>query len=62
MGDLINLRTKRKQAKRQQALEQAAENRHLHGEPKMERAIRATLEDNARRHLDQHRIDKGEDQ
>lgn len=60
MGDLINLRTKRKQAKRRQASEQAAESRLLHGTPKAERAASDALRDQARRNLDQHRIDKGE--
>jgi len=61
MGDLINLRTRRKQAKRRQASEQAAETRCLHGVPKAERAANDALRDMSRRNLDQHRIDNGED-
>ena len=62
MGDLINLRTKRKQARRRQLSAQAAENRLLHGVPKAERAANNAFRDMSRRSLDQHRIDKGEDE
>ncbi len=62
MGDLVNLRTVRKRAKRQQASDQAAENRQRHGVPKAERALRDALRDTALRNLERHRIDKGEGQ
>ncbi len=60
MGDLVNLRIMRKQAKRRKASEQAADNRLLHGVPKAERALRDALRGKSLRDLDQHRIDKGE--
>lgn len=60
MGDMINLRTVRKQAKRRDASERAAANRLLHGTPKAERERAAALRDKAHNALEQHRIDPGE--
>ena len=62
MGDLINLRTERKRARRRDASEQAAESRLQHGVPKAERVLQNTRETKIRHDLDQHRIDKGEGQ
>jgi hypothetical protein len=62
MGDLVNLRTARKRAKRRQAEQQAASNRLVHGRSKAERALAQSQSDKARTDLDQHRIDTGDGQ
>ena len=62
MGDLINLRTARKRAKRRQAEQEAASNRLLHGRSKSERALEQSRSKKDHRHLDQHRIETGEGQ
>jgi hypothetical protein len=62
MGDLVNLRTARKRAKRRQAEQAAASNRQAHGRSKAERAFEQSRGDKARRGLDQHRIEPGEEQ
>jgi hypothetical protein len=60
MGDVVNLRTIRKRAARQQAAERAAANRVLHGMPKSERTLLKANKKKAERALDEHRIDTGE--
>ena len=60
MGDLVNLRTARKRAKRREAERQAASNRLAHGRSKAERALTRSQGDKARKDLDQHRIDAGD--
>ena len=62
MGDLVNLRTARKRAKRRQAEQQAASNRLVHGRSKAERALTQAQSDKARQDLDEHRIDTGDGQ
>jgi hypothetical protein len=62
MGDLVNLRTARKHAKRRQAEQHAASNRLAHGRSKAERAVEQTRTDKARKGLDQHRIEPGDEQ
>jgi hypothetical protein len=62
MGDLVNLRTARKRAKRRQAGQAAASNRLAHGRSKAERTFEQSRADKARRSLDQHRIEPGEEQ
>jgi Domain of unknown function (DUF4169) len=62
MGDLVNLRSARKQAKRHQAEEVAASNRLVHGLSKAERAVEQSRSDKARKNLDQHRIQTGDGQ
>jgi hypothetical protein len=57
MGDIVNLRTARKQAKRRQADKKAASNRLAHGRSKAERALNQSRSDKARKGLDQHRIE-----
>jgi Domain of unknown function (DUF4169) len=61
MGNVINLRTVRKRAARNRATAQAAEQRALHGQPKVERLQSNAQRDKARRDLDQHRIQKGDE-
>jgi hypothetical protein len=60
MGDLVNLRTSRKRAKRQQVGRDAAANRLLHGRPKAERQLAQARNEKAQRSLEQHRIEPGE--
>jgi len=62
MGNLVNLRTARKRAKRRQAEQEAASNRLAHGRPKAERTLAQSRNDKARRGLDQHRIETGDGQ
>jgi hypothetical protein len=62
MGDLVNLRTARKRAKRRQAEQQAASNRLVHGRSKAERALTQAQSDKARQDLDEHRIETGDGQ
>jgi len=62
MGDLVNLRTARKRAKRRQAEQQAASNRLVHGRSKAEQALTQSQSDKLRTDLDQHRIDSRDGQ
>lgn len=60
MAEVVNLRTARKRAKRQQAQSLAAENRLAHGRPKTERLRDAARAEKAGRDLDRHRIEPGD--
>jgi len=60
MGEIVNLRTVRKRARRQQNSNAAGVQRLEHGVPKVERSLRQAQEQQARRKLDQHRIESGE--
>ncbi|HKA74180.1 MAG TPA: DUF4169 family protein [Xanthobacteraceae bacterium] len=60
MGQVINLRLRRKHAKRQQAVENAAENRTKHGRSRAERAVAAVQSAKARRQIEGHRLDAGD--
>jgi Domain of unknown function (DUF4169) len=60
MGQVVNLRLRRKQAKRQQATDIAAENRVKHGRSKTERVGEALSSAKARRHIEGHRLDAGD--
>jgi Domain of unknown function (DUF4169) len=62
MGDLVNLRTARKRAKRRQAERAAASNRLLHGRSKAEQALEQSRSDQAQSNLDRHRIEPGDGQ
>lgn len=62
MGDLVNLRIARKQAKRRQAAARAASNRLGHGRSKAQRTIEQSRSIKARKELDQHRIETGDGQ
>jgi len=62
MGDIVNLRTARKRAKRRQADKEAASNRLAHGRSKAERVLDQSRSDKARNGLDQHRIETGDGQ
>ena len=61
MGDVVNLRRARKKAERQPAERIAAANRLLHGRSKAERDLEAARDAKARRDLDRHRIETGDE-
>jgi len=61
MGDIINLRRARKRAERQLAEQKASANRLLHGRSKVERELDAKHDAKARRHLEHHRIETGDE-
>lgn len=60
MGDIVNLRTERKRAKRHRAEQEAASNRLVHGRSKTERALAQARDEKARKSLDRHRIGTGD--
>jgi hypothetical protein len=60
MGDIVNLRMARKRAKRHAAETEAASNRLAHGRPKSDRAAEQSQREQARKSLDQHRIEMGD--
>ncbi len=60
MGELVNLRTTRKRASRQQDEARAASNRLAHGQTKHARKLETAQQEQAERTLDQHRIEPGD--
>ncbi len=62
MGDVVNLRMARKAAKRSLQQQTADANRLKHGLSKAERKLDAMRKTKARRDLDQHRLDTGDEQ
>jgi hypothetical protein len=62
MGELVNLRTARKRAKRRDAEHSAASRRLAHGRSKAERALKQSRNEKAQNDLDQHRIKTGDRQ
>jgi ribosomal protein S2 len=60
MGELVNLRKFRKQAKKRDDAERAAANRVVHGRSKAERELDDKSTSRLHRHLDGHRIDSGD--
>ena len=61
MGDVVNLRRARKKAERQAAEREAAANRLLHGRSKAERDLEVARDAKARRDLERHRIETGDE-
>ena len=61
MGDVVKLRDARKAAKRQHDEQRAATNRLLHGRSKAERKLGTARDAKARRDLDQHRVETGDE-
>lgn len=57
MSQVINLRIARKQAKRRQAEQEAAQNRLAHGRSPAEKQLDRAQSVQTRRKLDQHRIE-----
>jgi hypothetical protein len=60
MAELVNLRTARKRARRQQDERNAEVNRLAHGRPGHVRKLDAAQRAKADRDLDQHRIEEGD--
>lgn len=60
MAELVNLRTARKRAKRQQDEQRSNANRLAHGQPKHVRELEAEKQAKASRDLEAHRIDTGD--
>ena len=60
MGEIVNLRKVRKQARKQQEADRAAANRLRFGRPKAERDGQANRTAKLNRLLDGHRIDSGD--
>ena len=60
MAELVNLRTARKRASRQQGEARASANRLAHGQPKHVREQTAAKQQKADHILDQHRIEPGD--
>lgn len=62
MAELVNLRTARKRAKREEDARRADANRLAHGEPKQSRRLDAARRAKSERDLEQHRIEEGDGQ
>jgi hypothetical protein len=62
MGNVVNLRTARKQAKRLKAEQKAAANRVAHGRTKADRTATQSRNDKAQLSLDLHRVETGDRQ
>jgi hypothetical protein len=60
MADIVNLRRARKQAKRRQAEQEAAQQRLAHGRSKADKALQHSRNEKAERELDRHRIESGD--
>jgi len=58
MGPIVNLRTARKQAKRRQAEQEAAQNRLVHGQPKAAKALARAQRERTQKVVEQHRIER----
>jgi Domain of unknown function (DUF4169) len=61
MGDIVNLRGVRKNAERCAAERAAAEQRCRHGRSKSKRRLETAQAAKARRDLDEHRIELGDE-
>ena len=61
MADVVNLRLARKQAKRRQAEQDAAQRRLVHGRGKAEKALQRAETEKAERELDRHRLEDEDD-
>jgi len=60
MGEIVTLRSVRKQAKKREDAERAAANRLVHGRSKAQRALDVARAAKTRRHLEDHKIDTGD--
>jgi Domain of unknown function (DUF4169) len=61
MGDIVNFRKARKRIERQLEERRAAEKRLRYGRGRAERALETARMTKARRELEQHRIETGDD-
>jgi len=62
MGNVVNLRTERKRARRRRAEGEAAAHRLAYGTPKADRNLQRARTDKDHRKLDQHRVERGDQQ
>jgi hypothetical protein len=60
MGDVVNLRTRRKRAEREAKADRAAKRLVQHGTTKAERQLTAARKQRADRNLELHRLDTGD--
>jgi hypothetical protein len=60
MGEIVNLRKVRKQAKKREDAERAAANRIIHGRSKAERTLQEARTAKIQRRLEGHRLDTGD--
>jgi Domain of unknown function (DUF4169) len=60
MGEIVNLRKFRKEAKKQDDAKRAAANRIVHGRSKAERETNSKNSDRLNNHVDGHRIETGD--
>lgn len=58
MTSVVNLRAARKHAKRRQAEHEAARNRLVHGRSKAEKQLARAQQDQERKTIEQHRIER----
>jgi len=61
LGNVVNLRQARKQARREQDAQRAAANRLRHGLSKAEHKLEAAREGKARLDLDRRRVETGDE-
>jgi hypothetical protein len=61
MTEVVNLNRVRKREKRKQEELRAQQNRLLHGRTKAEKKLSQAQSEAARRHLESHRIELGDD-
>ena len=62
MAEIVNLRRARKQKARAEAEKTAEQNRISFGRTKAERSLTEAERDKAARHIDGHRLDRGNDE
>jgi hypothetical protein len=60
MGEIVNLRKVRKELKKRDDATRAAQNRTAHGRTKSERALETARAAKIDRHLDGHKIERGD--
>lgn len=61
IAEIVNLRLARKQAKRRQAEQEAAQRRLTHGRSKADKALHRSRNEKAESELDRHRIESEDD-
>lgn len=61
MAEVVNLRLARKQAKRRQAEQDAAQRRLVHGRSKADKALHRAQNEKVEHEFDRHRLDSGND-
>jgi hypothetical protein len=61
MGDIVNLRKARKVAKRKEEDARAQQNRLVHGRAKSARMLQGAMAAKARRDLEAHRLEPGDE-